>query len=99
MRILPGAIRPQISLAYLLARLSDTIADTEIVALDRRIQALSEFGERVLGSSTKPLNFGELARTQALPAERVLLERTEDALQLLTSLPPADQEHIRDVLK
>ena len=31
MRVLPSAIRPQIGLAYLLARTTDTIADTEIV--------------------------------------------------------------------
>ena len=32
--ILPGSIRPQISLAYLLARTTDTIADTEIVPVE-----------------------------------------------------------------
>src|ERR1044071_3439434 len=29
MRVLPAAIRPQVSLAYLLARTSDTLADTQ----------------------------------------------------------------------
>ncbi len=38
-RILPGAIRPQIGLAYLLARATDTIADTEIVPVTERLQA------------------------------------------------------------
>jgi farnesyl-diphosphate farnesyltransferase len=33
LRVLPAAVRPQISLAYLLARTTDTIADTEIVPL------------------------------------------------------------------
>ena len=31
LRVLPRAVRPQIGLAYLLARTTDTIADTEIV--------------------------------------------------------------------
>ena len=35
MRVLPSAIRPQIGLAYLLARTADTIADTELVPLTR----------------------------------------------------------------
>ncbi len=40
LRVLPGAIRPQIGLAYLLARTADTIADTELVPAEQRIDAL-----------------------------------------------------------
>ena len=32
LKMLPAAVRPQIGLAYLLARTSDTIADTELIA-------------------------------------------------------------------
>ena len=31
LRVLPGGVRPQISLAYLLARTSDTIADAQAI--------------------------------------------------------------------
>ncbi len=34
LRVLPGAMRLQISLTYLLARTTDTIADTELVPLE-----------------------------------------------------------------
>ena len=41
LRVLPRAIRPQLSLAYLLARATDTVADTEAIAVDKRHQVLS----------------------------------------------------------
>ena len=98
MRVLPPAIRPQISLAYLLARTSDTIADTGLVPVDQRRQALAKFRDRVLGKHNEPLGFGELARQQASPAEGVLLERVEDILALLTTCSPEDQQRIREVM-
>ena len=90
----PPANRP----AYLLARTSDTIADTELVPLEQRLDALHKLRDRILGSSTAPLNFGELARQQGSPAERVLLEKAEDSLTLLQTLSPADLKLVRDVL-
>jgi len=98
LRVLPAAMRPQIGLAYLLARTTDTIADTELVPLEQRLDALHKLRDRILGSSTAPLNFGELARQQGSPAERVLLEKAGDSLALLQKLSPADLKLVRDVL-
>ena len=98
LRVLPAAVRPQIGLAYLLARTTDTIADTEIVPPAQRLDALQKLRERILGQNSAPLNFGEFARQQGLPAERVLLEKTGDSLALLETLPPADLKRVRDVL-
>ena len=98
LRVLPGAVRPQIGLAYLLARTSDTIADTEIVPLEQRLKALQVFRQRALGTNESPLNFGELARRQASSAERKLLERVEDSLALLQNLTPPDLQLVRTVL-
>ena len=98
LRVLPGAIRPQIGLAYLLARTTDTIADTGLVPVDQRLDALKRLRDRIQGTSTAPLNFGELARQQAAPAEGVLLEKVEDSLALLQTLSPADQLLVRTVL-
>src|SRR5688572_13210592 len=77
LRVLPSSIRPQIGLAYLLARTTDTIADTELVPIDQRLKALAALRDRILGATTASLNFGELARNQSSPAERVLLEKSE----------------------
>ncbi len=98
MRILPGAIRRQISLAYLLARASDTIADTEVIPLENRRQALAQFRDRIMGAGDGRLDLGVLAQNQSLPAEKVLLERCEEALTVLAQFPASDQARIREVL-
>ena len=98
LRVLPAAVRPQIGLAYLLARTTDTIADTEILPVAARLAALNQLRERILGHSSAPLNFGELAKSQGLPAERVLLEKVEDSLAALAGLSAADLKLVRDVL-
>ena len=54
LRVLPRAIRSQIGLAYLLARTTDTIADTELVPVEQRLQALQQLRERILGTSDAP---------------------------------------------
>jgi len=99
LRVLPARVRPQIGLAYLLARTTDTIADTEIVPLAQRLDALQQLRQRILGKSTAPLDFGGLAEQQALPAERLLLEKVEASLVLLPKLSPADLQRVRSVLE
>ena len=98
LRVLPRAIRPQIGLAYLLARTTDTIADTELIPLEQRLEALRKLWERILGLSSAPLNFDGLAQQQGAPAEKLLLEKTEASLALLQNLSPADLKLVREVL-
>ena len=100
LRVLPGSIRKPIGLAYLLARTTDTIADTELVALEQRLEALRALRERIQGQGQEapPLDFGILARHQGSRAESVLLENCETSLALLRNLPPADRQLVRAVL-
>jgi farnesyl-diphosphate farnesyltransferase len=98
LRVLPARIRPQIGLAYLLARTTDTIADTELVPVEQRLAALETLKKRIQGGQGQ-LEFGELARHQGSPAERALLEQTDSSLKLLEALAPADQELVRAVLE
>jgi len=98
LRVLPAAVRPQIGLAYLLARTTDTIADTELVPPAQRLEALQKLRERILGQSSAPLNFGDLAKQQNLSAEKLLLEKVEASLSALQNLSDADRKLIRDVL-
>jgi farnesyl-diphosphate farnesyltransferase len=98
LRVLPARVRPQIGLAYLLARTTDTIADTELVPPAQRLDALQKLRERILGQNSAPLNFGELAQKQNLPAEKLLLEKVEASLAALQNFPASDQKLIRDVL-
>jgi farnesyl-diphosphate farnesyltransferase len=98
LRVLPGSVRPQIGLAYLLARTTDTIADTEIIPVAQRLKSLQTLRERILGTTSTPLNFGELAQRQSLPAERILLEKAEASLALLTTLSTNDRQLVREVV-
>jgi farnesyl-diphosphate farnesyltransferase len=98
LRVLPARVRPQIGLAYLLARTTDTIADTELVPPAQRLDALQKLRERILGQNSAPLNFGELAQKQNLVAEKLLLEKVEDSLSALQTFSAEDQKLIREVL-
>jgi len=98
LRVLPARVRPQIGLAYLLARTTDTVADTELVPPAQRLDALQKLRERILGQNSAPLNFGELAQKQNLSAEKRLLEKVGDSLAALQNFSAGDQKAIREVL-
>jgi farnesyl-diphosphate farnesyltransferase len=98
LRVLPRAIRPQIGLAYLLARTADTIADTDIVPLNQRLEALQQFRERIQGDGSAPLNFNDLAGKQGISSEKLLLEKIGTSLEALRTFSPEDQKLIRKVL-
>ena len=99
LRVLPARIRPQIGLAYLLARTTDTIADSELVPLKERLQALQTLRQRILGTEPVTPDFGELARHQGTVAERLLLEKCGASLALMESFSSTDQQLIRAVLE
>lgn len=99
LRVLPRAVRPQIALAYLLARTADTIADTELVPPEHRLDALQRLRERIRGNRGVALNFADLAAHQGAPAERALLERVEESLAALDALAPEDLRLVRAVLE
>lgn len=100
LRVLPGRVRAQIGLAYLLARTTDTIADTEVLPLEQRLEALGRLRGQIIHprQNSAPLNFGEFARQQGDAAERLLLERVNDSLSVLQRFSAEDQTLIRDVL-
>jgi len=98
LRVLPGKVRPQIGVAYLLARTTDTIADTELVPVDERLGALHALRDRILGLRTAPVSFGKLLEGQSSPDEQVLLERCEDSVASMNSLTAEDLQFVREVL-
>ena len=98
LRVLPSAIRRQIGFAYLVARAADTIADTEIVPPNKRVEALQKLRERIQGKNPAPLDLNDLAGKQGDSAEKLLLEKIGSILSDLQSFSPEDQKRIRDVL-
>lgn len=99
LNILPAPVRPQIGLAYLLARTSDTIADTGALAVEHRLQTLQKFSERVLGHEQSPVELNDLIQQQASVAERRLLKKNEIAIRTLEQFEPGDIQLIRDVIR
>ena len=99
LRALPGKIRFQIGLAYLLARTTDTVADTSLVPLERRLEVLQSLHERIAGLHETPINLTDLVEKQGSSAEKVLLERCERTLGLLRQLWSPDLNLVREVLR
>jgi farnesyl-diphosphate farnesyltransferase len=98
LRILPSAVRKQIGIAYLLARATDTVADTEIIPVATRLESLQRLRARIMGNYSGPLDFKKIADQQGTAGEQLLLQRIEDAIGALQSLPDSDVALVREVL-
>jgi farnesyl-diphosphate farnesyltransferase len=99
LRVLPRSVRTQIGLAYLLARTTDTIADTNLVPWKERVERLRQFRERIRYTDALPVDFSDLAQGQDNPAERRLLEHSHDTLEILDSMAPEDRGQIQLLLE
>jgi farnesyl-diphosphate farnesyltransferase len=101
LRFLPKALRDPLSLAYLLARATDTIADTTEPPVALRMEALRDLAAALQGTAPKE-SMDELrkslARQQSDAAERKLIEQIPALLNWLADLPDADREEVRKVL-
>lgn len=93
-------MRSPVSLGYLLARASDTLADTESVPVPERIALLAAFTEEVRGGSSEWRESGlaGFISLQSHEGERILLERLGECLDALNSSPEAEAAAIRDVV-
>ncbi len=105
LRVLPTAVRRPIGLGYLLARATDTIADTDLIPVSARLEALGRLRARILGQSQGPMDMRQLilAQSRIGPdvcslAERQLLERIDSAVALLDTLTSSNRAQIREVL-
>jgi farnesyl-diphosphate farnesyltransferase len=98
-RLLPGALRAPVGLAYLLARATDTIADTVAAPAGQRRVLLSQVGDAIAtGKATVEADFSSFVAMQGDPVERELIERLDECLASVLRLDAADQHDIRTVL-
>lgn len=97
-RVLPKPVRLPIGLAYLLARSTDSVADTSSLPVARRREILSLMGERIASVHTALLDLAEVGSAQQVVAERELLESFEALITLLEHLEPGPRDLIRTVL-
>lgn len=102
-RLLPKALQAPVAIGYLLARATDTVADTTALPLAER-QVLLDLMTRVIAGPSAS-EHPELQRlTQAFaaqqtdPHERALMQALPQCLPLLHTLSDADQASVRQVL-
>lgn len=97
--MLPSTVRDQMGLAYLFARAADTIADTELISREQRLDYLNrfraQFADVVVARSDVQAIQAALVPHQSDSAERVLLQRLEECLALYETFESGDKERIR----
>ncbi|HEX4086225.1 MAG TPA: phytoene/squalene synthase family protein [Chthoniobacteraceae bacterium] len=91
-RALPRALRRPVGLAYLLARASDTIADTATAPIEARVECLRAFVGNEDGASLREIR-------PAKEAESYLLANIGRVTAAAEELPDGDREEIAALLK
>ncbi len=99
-RILPKEMRSPVALGYLLARASDTLADTADATPEERIVWLNGFAtEMEGGDSGWRSNLQDFSRRQSHSGERLLMSRLDDVFGDLDELPFRQREIVADVIR
>lgn len=102
-RLLPPALRQPIAVAYLLARATDTLADTATLPPATRLEHLQSLAAAIQGDGGERLGLPALAEAfaplQTDEQERRLILALPHCLDWLDSLAPPDREDIREVLR
>ena len=97
-RILPGPLREVIGLAYLLARTSDTLADTETCPAALRRELLADFAALIREPRSTDLKRFAREVHPSHAGEKLLLEHVGACLDWLGELPETRRSLIREVL-
>jgi farnesyl-diphosphate farnesyltransferase len=101
-RLLPGRLREPVSLAYLLARATDTIADTADIPAAIRAEKLQTLSGAIQGQSPPDAMIdlaAAFAPLQKNSDESALIESLPHCLEWLENIDPADRTDIRSVLE
>jgi len=91
LRFLPGGFREPASVGYLLARLSDTIADAGGASVETRVTLLENFKRSFATDALDQLS-------GISEGEQVLVTRAEDCVDSLGALPEWQQDSVRKVV-
>jgi farnesyl-diphosphate farnesyltransferase len=98
-RLMPAKLRPAIGVAYMLARTSDTIADTESAPPQVRLRRLAEF-ERIIKGGATPQAITHIQRDirPDHPGEKTLIDTMPQVLESFQSLDGWDWKEIADLM-
>ena len=98
LQMLPGPMRGAASLGYLLARISDTIADAAAVPIEMKLNALQQFQQAIEVGSDLPRWPISLLNAILDSRERHLMECTGEVMAWFGQMPMAEAELIRGVV-
>ncbi len=101
LRVLPQSIRKPISIAYLLARAADTLADTDIIETIQRLKLITLFRSVLMGDAQIKSLIVEMnlfISKQNHPSEKILLEKLTDIFGLLNTLSENDHAAVTSVV-
>jgi farnesyl-diphosphate farnesyltransferase len=100
--VAPVQTRRTVGLGYLFCRTADTIADTSIIPPGERLNTLTRYREQFLQPTVQWPFINDLSTRlvphQGTEGEQVLLSKLRDCFLLLSTLPPRDQELIRELV-
>lgn len=99
---LPPAMRRGIALGYMLARATDSVADTSAASAEKRAEVLGQMGLAIAGEThaddlLSTLR-GEMADAQSKESEATLLRRFGECLEMLNQVSTEESALIRRVL-
>lgn len=102
---LPPAMRRGIALGYMLARATDSVADTSSADAARRVEVLRQMGRAIAGELPADELQGllrqlrsEMADAQSKDSEAMLLRRFDECLEQLMQVSPDELALLRRVL-
>lgn len=105
MRLLPREMQPAVAIGYLLARATDSVADTSSAPAEQRRAVLAQMGQVIAGEADSEVTElllmrlgGAMAQAQQNPAEFRLLRFFGDCLAMLQTLPAAQRRLVQRVL-
>jgi len=101
-RFLPAQLREPIALAYLLARTTDTVADTAQIPVSIRTETLKLLSNGIQGTASRDVVVELIASFVSLQenaSERQLLQSLPKCLACLEGMEHADRNDIRVVLE
>ena len=98
-QVLPRKIRPAFSVAYLLCRYADTIADTPILPAERRLHWIKLFPTLIKQQSVELIEqlTREIEGGSENPYEKILIGHLPQCLQAYNQIAPQQQAFIIEV--
>ena len=101
-RLLPARLREPVGLAYMLARTTDTVADTAQISQESRLKTLNKFARLIQGAGDRTEIVDVIASfvpSQESVAERVLIQSFPEFLTQLDQLAADDRAQVRVLLE